>query len=66
MDEAILARMNDAQNRKRVLEEFNASTLDLVGPIGVYEGMTVLEESNDFQAGHDEFVKSLAPTVDGR
>ena len=42
---------------------FVPSTLDPVRPIGSQQGMKVLQELNDFEAGHDEFVKSLAPRV---
>ena len=34
MDDDILARLNDSQNRDRILNEFNRSTLDDVGPVG--------------------------------
>jgi hypothetical protein len=54
----------DPQARDRVLGEFNASTLDSVGPMGGDQGMAVLNEMNDLESGHDEFVKSVAPRVD--
>jgi uncharacterized protein YfeS len=47
MDEDVLARNNDAQSRNRVLDDFNASTLDPVGPLGGDQGMAVLKEMND-------------------
>jgi hypothetical protein len=43
----------------RVLVDFNASTLDPVGPLGGDQGMKVLADQ------HEEFVKSLVPGVDG-
>jgi hypothetical protein len=57
-----LVRMTDAQGRDRVLWEFNASTLDSVGPVD--QTMAILKEIDELQSGHDEFVKSLAPRVD--
>jgi hypothetical protein len=63
-DENALARMNDDQRRDRVLGEFTASTLDPVGSLGGDKGMAVLKDMNDLEAGHDEFVRSLAPRVD--
>jgi hypothetical protein len=35
--------------------------LDPVGPGGGDQGMAVLKDMNELEAGHDEFVKSLAP-----
>jgi hypothetical protein len=65
MDEDLLARMNDGEKRDRILEEFNASTLDPVGPVGGAEqGMKVLSEMNSLTDDHDAFVKSLMPTID--
>ena len=47
MDEDLFARINDAQNRARVLGEFNAATHVHVGPIGSQElGMRVLRWTN--------------------
>lgn len=48
----------------RILEEFNKSTLDDVSPLGQDRGMSVLKDMNALEADHDEFVKSLAPSVD--
>jgi hypothetical protein len=45
---------------ERVLDEFNRSTLDDVGPLGGDQAMNVLKEMNDLEAGHDEFVQSLS------
>jgi hypothetical protein len=50
--------------RDRILSDFNQSTLDPVGPVGGDQSMAVLKDMNDLDAGHDEFVKSLAPHVD--
>jgi hypothetical protein len=47
VDEPVLARINDVQRRDRVLGEFNASTLDNVGPMQGDQGMKVLSEMND-------------------
>ena len=49
-----------SETRDRVLDEFNRSTLDDVGPLGGKQGVRVLPEMNELEAGHDEFVKSLA------
>jgi len=50
--------------RDRILDEFNRSTLDDVGPVGGDQGMAILKDMNDLEVGHDEFVKSRAPGVD--
>ena len=63
MDEDAQARMNDAQNRGRILALFNRSTLDDVGPIGGEHGMKVLQEMNSLVDDHDQYVKSLMPGV---
>jgi len=48
----------------RLLNEFNRENLDDVGPIGGAEqGMKVLQEMNSLADDHEEFVKSLAPSV---
>jgi hypothetical protein len=47
------------------LNDFNTSTLDPVGPLGGDQSMAVLKDINELEAGHEEFVKSLAPRVDG-
>lgn len=62
MDEDPLALMNDEQTRDQVLEEFNASTLDPVGPLD--QTLSLLNEMDELEAGHDDFVKSLLPSVD--
>ena len=54
----------DPKARDRVLGEFNASTLDSVGPMGGDQGMAALKEMNDLEVGHDEFVRSLALKLD--
>jgi hypothetical protein len=41
-----------------ILNDFNQSTLDPVGPVN--QGMAVLNEMNNLDAGHDQFTKSLA------
>jgi hypothetical protein len=48
----------------RVLVDFNQSRLDPVGPLGRDQGMAVLKDMNDLEAGHEDFVKSLVPRVD--
>jgi hypothetical protein len=60
----ILALLNDPRRRTRVLDSFNKSTLDDVGPVeGAGQGMKVLSEMNSLVDDHDAFVKSLAPSV---
>jgi hypothetical protein len=54
----------DEETRERVLREFNASTLDDVGPIGSDQGAAVLQNMNQLQSDQNEFVKRLAPRVD--
>jgi len=67
MDEDVLARPIDSQNRDRVLGEFNRSTLDDVGPMGGGEqGIKVLQGMNSLVDDHEAFVKSLAPSVHSR
>jgi hypothetical protein len=34
------------------------------GQVGGDQSMAILKEMNELEAGHDEFVKSLAPRVD--
>ena len=52
--------------RDQILKEFNASTLDDVGPVGGTEqGPKLLSEMKSLVDDHKEFVKSLAPGVDG-
>jgi hypothetical protein len=48
------------KTRDKVLDDFNRSTLDAAGPVGGEEGTRVLQDMNDLEAGHDEFLKSLA------
>jgi hypothetical protein len=66
---AILRKMKlgrlirNPKTRDQVLGEFNRATLDDVGPLGGDQGMAALKDMNDLEAGHDEFVKSLAPSV---
>lgn len=79
VDEDALARVNDAQRRDRVLGEFNASTLDSVGPLGGDQGMKVLQEMNelgwdlerprtfeliDFAEGYPETLTNLQKVVE--
>ena len=66
--EAVIRKIRNrqAQRRDKILDEFNCSTLDDVGPLGGDPGMAVLKDMNDLEAGHEEFVKSLAPRVDLR
>jgi hypothetical protein len=61
----ILALLNDARNRERMMQEMNRENLDDVGPVGGTEQvMKVLSEMNSLVDDHDEFVKSLTPSVD--
>ena len=50
--------------RESVFNDFNQSTFDPFGQIGGDQGMAVLKEMNDLEAGYYEFVKSLAPSVE--
>lgn len=54
----------DPKRRDQALAEFNQSTLDDVGPVGGEQGMAVLKDMNDFEAGHYASLKSLAPGGD--
>jgi hypothetical protein len=56
-----LKLFRNPKSRDRVLNDFNQSTLDPVGPVGGEQGMSVLKDMNELEAGHDEFVKSMAP-----
>ena len=56
----------DALGRGRVLGEFNASTLDSVGPVGGDQGMKVLCEMNSLVDEHEQFLKYLIPRVDAQ
>lgn len=42
----------------------NRSTLDDVGPFGGDQGMAVLKDMNELEAGHYASLKSLAPGGD--
>ena len=58
----VLSRSRRRSNRDGAKPgSFLMSCLDQVG--GDQE-MAVLQEMNDLDAGHDEFVKSLAPRID--
>jgi hypothetical protein len=50
--------------RDRILGEFNRDNTPDVNPSGGDQGMAVLKDMNDLEAGHDEFVKNVAPRVD--
>ena len=63
IDEDLLARMNDSQNRDRVLDDFNQSTLDDVGPIGVDQGMAVLKPTNDLGQREEQMIRESFPKV---
>jgi hypothetical protein len=54
----------DPQVRERILDEFNRENVDDVEPLSRDQGMAVPKEMNDRESGHDEFVKSLAPSVE--
>lgn len=49
---------------ERILHDFNESTLDSAGPVSSDQGMAVLNEMNDLQSDHDDYLKSLAPHMD--
>jgi hypothetical protein len=57
-------RLANPERRDRILDEFNRDNAPDVKPLGGDKGMAVLKEMNDLQAGHDDFVNSLAPRVD--
>jgi hypothetical protein len=54
----------DLEQWIRVLSDFNASTLDRVGPLGGDRGMKVLQDMNELEVDHEDFVKILAPGVE--
>lgn len=64
MNEVFLTRINDAQKRERVLEEFNASTLDDVDPLGGDQGVTVLKEMNELGEQQDQIIREGVPKID--
>jgi uncharacterized protein YfeS len=47
--------------RGRVLEEFNASTLDSVGPFGGDQGMNVLQEMNELGEAQEHIRRESSP-----
>ena len=49
------------RTRDKILNDFNQSTLDPAGPLGGDQSMAVLQDMNELESSHDEFVKSLAP-----
>jgi hypothetical protein len=51
---------SETRTADRILKEFNQSTLDDVGPLGDDQTMAVLNDMNQLQSEHDQFVKSLA------
>lgn len=63
MDEDILARMNDGEKRDRILEEFNASTLDGVRPMGGGQGMAVMIDMNDLGEQQEQIIRESIPKV---
>jgi hypothetical protein len=64
MDEDLVARMNDSQNRDRILNEFNRSTLDDVGPIERREqGMRVLQEMNELGEAEEQTFRDSMPRI---
>jgi len=54
-------RIGNPERRKKFLDDFNRDNKPDVGPLGGKQGMKVLQDMNDLDAGNDEFVKSLAP-----
>jgi hypothetical protein len=59
----ILALLNDPRHRSRLLDSLNKSTLDDVGPVGGDQSMAVLNDMNEVEVDHEEFLKSLLPRV---
>ena len=60
-----LKQLANPKARNRILNQFNRENMDDVGPIGGAEQeMKVLNEMNELESGHDEFVKSLALRVE--
>jgi hypothetical protein len=60
-----LRLFRNPQARDRVLNNFNQSTLDEVGPVGGAERKSkLLSEMNPLAHDHEAFVKSLSPRAD--
>lgn len=59
---AVLQKM---KLRKLFPSRIPQSASEPVATAGSDQGVGVLNESNDFQAGHDAFVRSFAPNVVG-
>ena len=57
MDEDFVARMDNAQNRDRVLQEFNRPTLDDVGPVGGEQGLKLRQEMNDLGGAEGQLLQ---------
>lgn len=55
--------LTDPEVMKRILEEFNQSTLDPVGPVGGDQGMTVLKELNELDQEHDQHIQGIGPKL---
>jgi hypothetical protein len=55
--------LTDPEIMVRILDDFNASTLDPVGPVGTDLAIGVLSEMNSLVDDHDQFVWSLMPSV---
>ena len=51
------------EKRDRIHNEFNHGDMDDAGPVGRDQGRAVLKDINELQAKHDEFAKSLGPTM---
>jgi hypothetical protein len=43
------------------MASMNQDTLDDVGPLGGGKSMTVLEEMNDLEEQHDQYIKDIGP-----
>jgi hypothetical protein len=55
-----LKRLANPEKRDRILNEFNRDNTPDVQPLGGDQGMAVVKQMTDLEAGHDQYVKSLA------
>jgi hypothetical protein len=56
--------LTDPEIVVRILDDFNASTLDPVGPVGADLAIGVLSEMSSLSGNRDLFVWSLMPKLD--
>lgn len=65
MDEDLLAWMKDREKRDQILLEFNASTMDPVGPVGSQDQqMRVLGEMNELSRAQGQLIRKGVPSTD--